>query len=94
MLCLALIHHVRLSANIPNILFLRWLRSLEADVILEFVNREDEMVVKLLTNKTEKYGDYNLEQFITEAELFFTIAGREPLKNGKREIFYLQPRQQ
>jgi len=45
-LCLALIHHVRMSANIPNLLFLKWLRSLETEVILEFVNRENEMVVK------------------------------------------------
>lgn len=91
-LCLALIHHIRLSANIPNLLFLKWLRSLEADIILEFVNREDEMVIKLLTNKKEQYADYNLEQFISDVEQFFTIEDRQPLKGGKREIFYLSPR--
>jgi 2-polyprenyl-3-methyl-5-hydroxy-6-metoxy-1,4-benzoquinol methylase len=91
-LCLALIHHVRMSANIPNLLFLKWLSSLEAEVILEFVNREDEMVVKLLTNKKEQYEDYNLAQFTAEAERFFTIMDRKPIKGGKREIFYLRPR--
>lgn len=91
-LCLALIHHVRLSANIPNALFLRWLRSLDSDVVIEFVNREDEMVVKLLTNKKEQYEDYNLENFILEAEKYFHISDREPLKGGHREIFYLEPR--
>ncbi|MEJ2621828.1 MAG: class I SAM-dependent methyltransferase [Candidatus Thiodiazotropha sp.] len=91
-LCLALIHHLRLSANIPNVLFLKWLRSLESAVILEFVNREDEMVVKLLTNKKEQYEDYNLDQFVAQAEQFFTIKDRESLKGGKREIFYLIPR--
>ena len=91
-LCLALIHHVRMSADIPNLLFLKWLRSLEAEVILEFVNREDEMVVKLLTNKKEQYEDYNLEQFIAEVQRYFTIMDRESLKSGKREIFYLKPR--
>jgi 2-polyprenyl-3-methyl-5-hydroxy-6-metoxy-1,4-benzoquinol methylase len=91
-LCLALIHHVRMSANIPNVLFLKWLRSLNAEVILEFVNREDEMVVKLLTNKKEQYEDYNLDQFIADAEQYFTISDRAPLKGGKREIFYLKPR--
>jgi SAM-dependent methyltransferase len=91
-LCLALIHHMRLSANIPNILFLKWLRSLNAEVILEFVNREDEMVIKLLTNKKEQYEDYNLDQFIADAEQFFTIVDRASLKDGKREIFYFKPR--
>lgn len=91
-LCLALIHHIRLSANIPNLLFLEWLRSLDAEVVLEFVNREDEMVTKLLTNKKEQYTDYNINQFIAEAEQFFTIEDRELLKGGKREIFFLSPR--
>ncbi len=91
-LCLALIHHVRISSNIPNALFLKWLRSLNADVVLEFVNREDEMVVKLLTNKKEQYEDYNIEQFVVEAEQFFAIKDRQPLKAGKREIFFLTPK--
>ena len=91
-LCLALIHHIRLSANIPNALFLQWLRGFDSDVILEFVNREDEMVIKLLTNKKEQYEDYNLDQFLREAEALFTVHDRAPLKGGKREIFYLKPR--
>ena len=90
-LCLALIHHIRLSANIPNQLFLKWLRSLDAEIIIEFVNRNDEMVEKLLTNKKEQYDDYNLEQFILDTNKYFTIIDRAPLKGGKREIFYLKP---
>ncbi|HIG41518.1 MAG TPA: class I SAM-dependent methyltransferase [Gammaproteobacteria bacterium] len=91
-LCLALIHHVRMSANIPNALFLKWLHSLQAAVILEFVHREDEMVVKLLTNKKEQYEDYTLGQFTVEAERFFTIKDHQSLKGGKREMFYFTPR--
>ena len=91
-LCLALIHHIRISANIPSRLFLRWLRTLGADVVLEFVNREDEMVVKLLAQKKEQYPDYSIGQFVTEAEEFFVIRDRQPLKGGKREIFFLEPK--
>jgi SAM-dependent methyltransferase len=91
-LCLALVHHMRISSNIPNALFLEWLRSLDADVVIEFVNREDEMVVKLLTNKKEQYEDYNLDRFIAETQTFFHIKDRAPLKGGKREIFFLTPK--
>lgn len=91
-LCLALIHHIRLSANIPNVLFLAWLRSLNSDVVLEFVTREDEMVIKLLMNKKEQYKDYDLSNFIEECRRFFSIKDRAPLKNGKREIFFLTPK--
>lgn len=91
-LCLALIHHLRLSANIPIELFLRWLRSLSSDVIIEFVNREDEMVVKLLTNKKEQYDDYNIDNFGSIVDLYFTVKDQFTIKGGKREIFYLKPK--
>lgn len=91
-LCLALIHHVRLTSNVPNAMFLDWLRSFDAEVIVEFVDRSDEMVIKLLTNKKEQYDDYNLEQFVSEVERRFCIGDRRKLKGGKREIFYLTPR--
>ena len=54
--------------------------------------REDEMVVKLLTNKKEQYEDYNLDRFIAETQTFFHIKDRAPLKGGKREIFFLTPK--
>jgi len=91
-ICLALIHHLRLTENIPNALFLEWLRSLQADIIIEFVNREDEMVRKLLTNKEEQYIDYNETQFMKEMQLHFEIKDRSKLKGGKRELFLLRPK--
>jgi hypothetical protein len=91
-MALALIHHMRMSANVPNIRFLEWLRSLDCDVIIEFVNRHDEMVVKLLTNKKEQYEDYSLEQFREEVNSLFEIVDSRPLKGGDREIFMLRPK--
>jgi len=90
-LVLALVHHIRISSNIPMDLFLDWLRRLECDVVIEFINREDEMVVKLLTNKKVQYKDYNIETFVSQIEQSFNIASREKLKDGKREIFHLTP---
>ena len=49
------------------------------------------MVIKLLTNKTEQYRDYNRDNFITQAQQHFVIKKSEPLKGGKREIFHLMP---
>jgi hypothetical protein len=90
-LCLALIHHIRISANIPLNLFFEWLHSLKASILIEFVNRDDEMVAKLLQNKKETYEDYNLQTFISESEVFFNIADRQILKDGRRELFFLTP---
>ena len=90
-ICLALIHHIRITSNIPNSIFIKYLRSLNSDVIIEFVDRQDEMVKKLLTNKKEKYADYNRDQFIYEIKQYFTIIDRQPLKTNKRELFFITP---
>ena len=89
---LALIHHVRFSSNIPNAMFLEWLRSFDCNVIIEFVDRSDEMVKKLLTNKKEQYSDYTLEAFESEVSSLFDIVDRQTLKGGDREIFMLSPK--
>ena len=86
-----MIHHIRITSNIPNSIFIKYLRSLNSDVIIEFVDRQDEMVKKLLTNKKEKYADYNRDQFIYEIKQYFTIIDRQPLKTNKRELFFITP---
>ena len=90
-LCLALVHHMRVSANIPLSLFIGWLHSLNATVILEFVGREDEMFQKLLENKREDYADYNAASFEAEIRRRFSIGDRLKLKGGARELFLLHP---
>ena len=91
-MCLAVIHHIRIASNIPCDNFLSYLRSLGCRVIIEFVNRDDEMVEKLLVNKKEKYIDYNLDSFIKSSEKYFTIKDSAEVKGGKRVLFYLEPK--
>ena len=91
-LCLALVHHMRVSANIPLPLFIEWLRSLDATVIIEYVGRDDEMFQKLIENKREDYADYTVENFESEIERLFTIEDRLGLKGGKREVLLLEPK--
>ena len=92
-LCLALIHHLRVSANIPVSHFVEWLQSLNATVIVEFIDRDDEMFVKLAENKREDYADYTSQNFQAEVAKRFTIEDRMSLKAGKREMLLLEPKQ-
>ena len=75
------------KSNIPNSIFIEYLRNLNSDVIIEFVDRHDEMVEKLLTNKKEKYDDYNRGQVIDEIEKLFLIKDRQALKKIKGNYF-------
>ncbi len=62
-LCLALIHHIVISANIPLNEFIDWLADLGTSLVIEFVTKEDPMVKVLLCNKEDNYEDYELEYF-------------------------------
>ena len=90
-MCLAIIHHIRISANIPCDNFLAYLRSLNSEVIIEFVQREDDMVKKLLLNKKEQYLDYNIDAFENSIEKYFSIEKTDLLKGGHRKIYHLIP---
>jgi SAM-dependent methyltransferase len=90
-LCLALIHHVVIGANIPLAEFLEWLRSLGAHLIIEFVTRDDPMVKTLLRNKEDQYADYQLEVFERELAARFTVEKRQPLGSGTRIMYFASP---
>ena len=91
-LSLALLHHMRVSANIPLSLFMEWLRGLDAAVIVEFVGRDDEMFRKLISAKSEDYPDYTEENFRREVDKRFTVRDKSQLKDGNREILLLEPK--
>ncbi len=90
-LCLALVHHMRVTANIPLALFVEWMHNLNATIILEFVGRDDEMFLKLLENKQEDYADYTAGNWEAELRQRFDVLDRVELKGGLRELFLLEP---
>ena len=91
-LCLALVHHIVISANIPLGEFINWLRDFDCDVVIESVGLQDDMTQMLLRNRVNQYSeleDANFERVIGER---FQILRSEPLKGGVRKIFHLTPR--
>ena len=90
-LCLALVHHLRVAANVPLPLVIDWLRTFEAPVVMEFVGREDEMFAELIANKQERYEDYSAASFEAHLRGRFHVRDRLPLKGGLRELLLLSP---
>ena len=91
-LALALIHHVVIGGNIPMAEFVQWLRDLGGDLVIEFVTREDPMVVTLLRNKEDHYADYDTEVFERELGARFAIVKRQVLGSGTRIMYHAQAR--
>ena len=86
-LCLALIHHMVIGANIPMGEVIRWLADLGTSLVIEFVGRDDEMVARLLANKDDQYGDYHAAAFEALLAEHFDVVEKQPLKRGKRTIY-------
>jgi len=89
-LCLALIHHMVIAANVPMQEFVDWLHSLGGDLIIEFVSATDDMSQMLLRNKVNQYEDYTEERFEQLVARHFEIADSASLKGGHRKIYYLR----
>jgi hypothetical protein len=62
-LCLALLHHVCLSANFPVRSFLDRIADMGSDLASEFVTRQDPTVQRLLRHREELYGNNDLGPF-------------------------------
>ena len=91
-LCLALVHHIVISANIPLADFIGWLADLGTAVVIEFVGRDDEMVQTLLANREDQYSDYHPEVFRDAAGGPLRHQAEQPLKGGKRHIYFAEAR--
>jgi ribosomal protein L11 methylase PrmA len=87
-LCLALIHHVVITANIPLAEFISWLAGTADQLVIEFVSREDDKVQTLLRNKEDKYWDYRRDYLEQQLERYFTIEERLELRDGMRQLYW------
>lgn len=91
-LCLALMHHIVISANIPLQEFLTWLRGLGSEIVIEFVSVEDDMSKMLLRNRVNQYQELTEAGFEQAIAPLFDIVASEPLKGNHRKLYHLTPR--
>lgn len=91
-LCLALIHHLVIAANIPMQELIRWFSDLRASLIIEFIDREDPMVQRLMRNKEETYQDYTKESFESILRQYFEVRETVTLASKTRTLYFATPR--
>lgn len=90
-LCLALIHHLAISCNIPVESFVGWLAGLGSSLVIEFVGKEDPLVQKLLSNKDDTYDDYNRHAFEECIKNHFQVQDSLELDGGSRILYFATP---
>ncbi|HEY7440414.1 MAG TPA: methyltransferase [Acidimicrobiia bacterium] len=90
---LALIHHLAIASNVPLLQIVDWLRSLDAPVVVEFVEPHDPMAKRLLANKPKgMFADYRIDEFSRLLESRFDILERRALPSGTRTLYLATPR--
>lgn len=91
-LCLALLHHLVIGANVPLAEAVDWLASVGEELIIEFVTRDDPMVHKLLRNREDHYTDYHREVFERHLAGRCQILARTELCGGARILYHARRR--
>lgn len=91
-LCLALIHHLVLTANVPLDEVVDWLADLGSHLVIEFPTKDDAMVRKLLRNKADVYDDYEADYFEHRLRERFEVLRQESYHGGTRRLFFARPR--
>jgi hypothetical protein len=91
-LCLALLHHLVISANVPIRDVVGWFADLGTNLVIEFPTKEDPMVKRLLARKHEGlHSDYETDVFERRLSESFTVERRETLPSGTRHLYFARP---
>jgi hypothetical protein len=92
-LCLAVLHHVVISGNVPVPEFLSWLAELQTALVIEFPTRDDPRVASLLARKKPgAHPDYDRERFERALAQRFDVSRKEELSSGTRILYYANAR--
>ena len=91
-LLLAVVHHLCITGNVPVRELLDWVRSLDAAVVIEFPDRADPMVQKLLGGKRDGANpDYEAAAFARALAERFDVERSEAV-SPTRTLYEARPR--
>lgn len=91
-MALALIHHLRITYNIPFYKIRDYFAQIAPYLIIEFVNKEDSQVKKLLLNRKDVFDDYSIENFERVFGENYEIIDKTSIKNTERFLYLLRRR--
>jgi hypothetical protein len=90
LVALAVIHHLRIAANVPLKLISQQLASLADCLIIEFIPKQDSQVKKLLLNRKDEFDDYYQSSFEAIFSQWFAIEQSRPIPESQRRLYLLR----
>ena len=92
-LALALVHHIRIAGNVPLAAILDLLRNIAPAGVVEWVDKSDGMVARMLRNRADVFDDYNWKTFERLLRERFTLSDVAETHDGARKLCLLLPRE-
>jgi len=89
-LSLALIHHLRISNNIPFDNIARYLSTFGDYLIIEFIPKKDSQIKKMLINREDIFYDYSETNFKKTFENFYNIIKERSIDESDRTMFLMR----
>jgi SAM-dependent methyltransferase len=90
---LAVLHHLLVTERIPLTDIFKLAASLTTDyLILEYVDREDEMFQQLLRGRDALHTGFTKGSFENTCQNYFTIIDKTPVKGRLRSLYLLRKR--
>ncbi len=91
-LCLALVHHLAISGNVPLSRLVSWLAGITRAGVIEFVPKSDPMVAQLLRWREDVFDDYDVASFERTLSGPFEIREREVVPGSDRVLYRIERR--
>ncbi len=89
---LALIHHLSITYNVPFSIIAEQLSGYHADLIIEYVDRDDSQFQKLLRSKDDSYDLYNQDHFEKSFLAFFDLVKKYDITGTNRQLYHFAPK--
>lgn len=89
-LCLALIHHLAISNNVPLVRIAEALARFGRGLVIEFVPKSDSQVEHLLRNRVDIFPDYTQAGFERAFGQHYAIAERERIPDSERWLYLMR----
>ena len=88
-LALALIHHLRISNNVPMPRIAEFFSNICDSLIIEFVPKTDSQVQRLLVTREDIFQDYTRQTFEEEFRKYFTILKESNIVDSEGVLYLM-----
>jgi hypothetical protein len=88
-LCLAFIHHLAISNNLPFAKIAELFSQSSDNLIIEFVPKEDSNAQRLLSSREDIFTEYTQESFVKEFTAYFIIKEQSPVQGSARTLYLM-----